>query len=263
MPTPESAAPCPECGGRGWIVHPDGGAGTAKPCDCRHDGVIPRLIAAAGVPTRYAQCRLDKFQVDQSGFRGPLERARATAVRYVDDFLAADGSFRESGLIFIGSPGVGKTHLAVATLFELIDRYRVRGRFVDFTTLIYDIQATFDPRSPESKQAIMDPVMDAEVLILDELGAQKPSPWVSEILYLILNTRYTSRLPTLFTTNYRLPADEPPPSDTNAGIGREGLDLLTSRIPAMLVSRLFEMAQPVEIESRDYRQLVMMHQHRV
>ena len=84
------------------------------------------------------------------------------------------------------------------------------------------------------------------------------------MLYLILNTRYTRRLPTLFTTNYRLPAeDEHEESSPDRGTAPRDRDLLSSRIPAMLVSRLYEMAQPVVIESRDYRRLVMMHQHRV
>ena len=89
-------------------------------------------------------------------------------------------------------------------LRELIDGYGVHGRFIDFTTLIHQIQSTFDPDSPESKRQVLDPVIKADVLVLDELGAQKPTAWVRDILYLVINTRYTERRPTLFTTNYRL-----------------------------------------------------------
>ena len=128
----------------------------------------------------------------------------------------------------------------------------MRGRFVDFNSLIHQIQSTFDPTSPESKHDVLDPVIGAEVLVLDELGAQKPTAWVQDVLYLVMNSRYTRQLPTLFTTNYRLEPQSPNRAGTVAGEA----ELLSSRIPAMLVSRLYEMAQPVLLDCADYRREV-------
>ena len=259
MPTSNAGeGVCPDCGGRGWVVEEDGTAGTAIPCHCRQSEVEPRLLEAAEIPTRYMSCSLEDFK---PGGKAALVEARSVSRRYVESFLGEDGRFRESGLLFIGPPGVGKTHLAVAVLKELIRRYRVHGRFVDFTSLIHQIQSTFDPNTPLTKHHVLNPVMDAEVLVLDELGAQKPSPWVNEILYLILNSRYTRRLTTIFTTNYRLPRQSEVSDSLDRAPGMDSAGLLSSRIPANLVSRLYEMARPVELNVEDFRRDIKMHRH--
>jgi DNA replication protein DnaC len=277
MPVPEVVAePCPECDGRGWVVVADGGAGTARACGCRERGAASRLVTAAGIPARYQHCRIASFTTASGAprERAQLMNARAAAERYVEEFVQ-DGGFRQSGLLFVGPPGAGKTHLAVGVLRSLVERYRVHGRFVEFTTLIHQIQATFDASSPESKRQVLDPLADAELLVLDELGAQQPTPWVRDILYLIINTRYTRRLPTLFTTNYRL---EPPPApaakgtakartatldrgrDPDPGPAYDDAALLSTRLPAMLVSRLYEMAQPVVLDAvEDFRREHAVH----
>ena len=257
---------CPHCEGRGWILESDGTAGTARRCDCHHEEIAPRLLAAASIPARYGNCSFRRFDVNapDDAARDQLIQARALSERYVESFVRQDGSFIETGLLFIGPPGVGKTHLAVAVLRDLISRYRVRGLFVDFTSLIHQIQSTFDPRSPESKQDVLDPVVGAEVLILDELGAQKPSQWVNEILYLIMNSRYTKRLPTIFTTNYRLDSvGRDAAENLDRFLASGGQPLLATRISPSLLSRLYEMAKPVEIDVEDFRREVQMQKHHV
>lgn len=253
----------------------DGRAGTARACSCRAENVVPRLVAAAGIPARYRHCRLGNFHVSSSRARvdTQLLQARTVAQQYVDDFLQPGETgavtFRNSGLLFSGPPGVGKTHLAAGVLVELVERYRVHGAFVEFTSLIHQIQSTFDPGSPESKRQVLDPLMDAELLILDELGSQQPTPWVRDVLYLIINGRYTRRLPTIFTTNYRLEGlgvTAPPLRATTLDRGRDAEPvreepaLLSTRLPPMLVSRLYEMAQPVVLDGvEDFRREHAVH----
>jgi DNA replication protein DnaC len=256
-------AACPSCGGRGWVVQLDGGAGTARACFCRQYEVLPRLVAAAGIPERYRDCRLANFKVTggSPAVRGQLMQARAMAQRYANEFLTEEG-FSRSGLLFIGPPGVGKTHLAVGVLIELIERYSVRGRFVELNSFFNQLQGTFGAASADSSQTVLAPLMECQLLVLDELGTQQPTPWTRDVLYLVINTRYTRRLPTLFTTNYRLPAaSEPPPGNLKSlDRGRDPdptwdeAAALGSRLPAMLVSRLYEMAQPVLLTAvADYR----------
>jgi DNA replication protein DnaC len=277
--TDSKQEPCPECGGRGWVVQPDGGAGTARRCPCQEEGLTARLVAAARIPAIYQHCRLATFHTSShKARRDPqLFQAKTIAQQYVDEFLVAaeeGGGFRRTGLLFVGPPGVGKTHLAAAVLVDSIERYRVRGRFVEFTSLIHQLQSSFDPGSQESKREILDPLTDAELLVIDELGAQQPTPWVRDVLYLLINARYTRRRPTLFTTNYRLEPLAPGAARGASTLDRgrdpepgpEEAPLLASRLPAMLISRLHEMARPVLLTGvEDFRRehkVLGAHLHR-
>ena len=264
--TPKADNLCPKCAGRGWLLEEDGTAGTARRCDCQTEDLAPRLLAGAKIPSRYHSCSFKSFDINapSAAAKDQLLQAKSLSQQYIDRFVSENGSFTETGLIFIGPPGVGKTHLAVAVLKELIHRYRVRGLFVDFTSLIHEIQATFSPGSLGSKRELLDPVVDAEVLILDELGAQKPSPWVNEILYLVMNSRYTKRVPTLFTTNYRLDsASAGATGNLDRAPAPANYSSLGSRITPNLLSRLYEMARPVELEVEDFRREVQMQKHRI
>jgi DNA replication protein DnaC len=165
--------------------------------------------------------------------------AKREAQIVLDDFLLIDGR----GLLLIGPVGVGKTHLAVAILRELIQRYQVAGLFYQFGALLRRIQDSYNPISQTSELAVLQPVFDAEILVLDELGASKPTDWVRDTMMQIINTRYNDKRLTIFTTNY---------SDTRINEKDTG-ELLEERIGVPLRSRLYEMCKTVEIEGDDYR----------
>ena len=244
-PTP-AAEVCPLCHGSGWVVLPDGGAGKAVRCECRKKDRGRELASLAGIPERYRACSLAGFDTAVSAdklLNGRLMAAKRSCAEFVDAFPL--NRKRGQGLLFYGPPGVGKTHLAVAVLRDLIDRYQVQGRYADFTSLMFAIHSTFDDTSTDSLASVLRPVIDAEVLVLDELGAQKPTDWVLQNLYWIINRRYNEQRPTIFTTNYHLePADAP---------GETSAEKLSSRLSPQLVSRLYEMAKPVSLPGVDFR----------
>ncbi len=246
-----SEAACEFCGDRGWVV--DLATNRARRCSCHSARVRSRRLEELAIPPKYQGCRLSNFRL--AGDVGDqLLRARHDCDEYIDEFLESDGSLSERGLVFVGPSGRGKTHLAVAVLIELAEQYGVRGRFVDFTSLVADIQATFQPDAQLSQADLLRPLQEADVVVVDELGARRPTPFVSDTLYLLINSRYMARRPTLFTSNYYLApeAEEVAASRTLAG-----------RVPASLVSRLHQMAKPILIDAvGDYRHELQAHQHR-
>jgi DNA replication protein DnaC len=247
--TAEDPEVCPQCSGTGWLLSGSGGgAGYASPCSCQISNRTSRLLEDAGIPEGYRHCRLQNFKTSsqQPAEGAKLTYALSAARTYVEDFLDAEfHRFSQTGLLFMGPPGVGKTHLAISVLVELIERYKIRGRFAEFGSLLFQIQSTFDASSEESKREILDPLTEAELLVLDELGAQKSTPWVQDTLYFIINQRYVHRRPTLFTTNYRLSAESSRDDE---------MTQLSTRISPALLSRLHEMAPSVDLSAlSDYR----------
>ncbi len=148
------------------------------------------------------------------------------------------------GLLYLGSCGVGKTHLAVAALRELINK-GIGGLFYDFRDLLKEIQDSYNPNTHNSELKILAPVFDAEVLVLDELGASKPTEWVQETMTHIINKRYNEKKITIFTSNY---LDIP--------IGTAYTETLTDRVGVRLRSRLHEMCRLILMEGDDYREMM-------
>src|SRR2546423_12578111 len=222
---------CPRCFGTGLEMVPGEGA---RRCDCQMSDHRERLFQSARIPPRYQHCTLANYD---AGSSEAMWIAKREAQVVLDDFLVIDGR----GLLLIGPVGVGKTHLAVAILRELIDRYQITGLFYQFGALLRRIQDSYNPISQTSELKVLAPVFDADVLVLDELGASKPTDWVRDTMMQIINTRYNDKKLTIFTTNYL------------DGRRSERDETLEDRIGVRLRSRLYEMCKTVHIEGEDYR----------
>jgi len=146
----------------------------------------------------------------------------------------------ERGLLFAGPVGVGKTHLAVAILRGLAEK-GMPGLFCEYGSLLREIQDSYNPVSRTSETSVLAPVYEAEVLVLDELGASKPTEWVLDTMTHIVGRRYNDKRLTIFTTNY---------TDERQSAFSETLQ---DRVGARLRSRLYEMCNTVLIEGEDYR----------
>ncbi len=164
------------------------------------------------------------------------KKAKSDVVRFLEQYPLID-----VGLLFMGSCGVGKTHLAVALLRHVIVERGDSGLFYDFRDLLREIQGSYNSVSQTSELDILRPVLDANLLVLDELGANKPTDWVRDTIAHIINCRYNDKKLTIFTSNY---LDAP---------ARTGEESLTDRIGARLRSRLYEMCKVVKIEGKDFR----------
>lgn len=264
-----TASACPDCRGRTWITAVDAeGEKIARRCACASKSSLEERTVKAQIPLRYRSCELSKFQTIASNAEQAqvLVAARTRCQRYVESFLELEGSFREAGLLFVGKPGTGKTHLAVSVLRELMEHYGIQGLFVDFGALVEEIQASFDPRNLATKHTVLEPVQKAEVLVLDELGVRKSTPFVSDVLYAVINERYKNRMPTIFTTNYPVGPGPAPSRSVNLDRGADESASevrvlpLDQRIPEMLFSRLFEMASVISMAgAADYRREIVAH----
>ena len=245
---------CAICGGTGWRSVARGKERVVVRCECRVKGRTERLLAAAKIPPRYEHCELNTFQYDQDDTeQKSIAAAKFLAGRFVEEYPTD-----KTGLLFVGTVGVGKTHLAVGILKALIRDKGVPCLFSDYRELLKSIQNSYNVSVPATEMEILRPVFDAEVLVLDELGAVRSTEWVFDTVNYILNSRYNDTKTTIITTNF---PDQPEqgrveddnPRSYSAADRAARRETLGDRIGERMRSRLHEMCKKVEMDGHDYR----------
>ena len=291
-------ADCPQCGGTGWkIVEGDalidparervpraaaeqaeadgvrafllqqqrgasqGLPGVAVRCECTETDRVARVMTRARIPRRYEHCDFDNFDTtglydsepESAAWNRSLDQAKLVVESFARNYPVAT----DCGLLLIGPCGVGKTHLAVAAVKQLLLRGH-EGLFYDYRELLKQIQASYNPESDTTEMGVLEPVLNVKLLLLDDLGATKPSAWVLDTLSLILNTRYNEKHVTLLTANYLDPPESSAFSRLPSGQAISAIreDSLADRIGQRIRSRLYEMCRTVEIIAPDYRKEV-------
>jgi DNA replication protein DnaC len=254
--------PCPKCDGIGMrIVRRPDGSQVAEPCDCQHELRVAALLKRARIPPRYKHCNLQSFDTTFSGADDSLRRAFLRADQFVTAYPFDTGG---KGLLFTGTMGVGKTHLAIGLLLALITERGAQALFCDYRELLKQIQESYNAATQVTELQVLRPVFQVEVLLIDDLGYIKPTEWVWDTVALILNARYNANKTTIITTNYpNLPAkslrsQEEPKISRQQRQAEEAMreETLGDRIGDRMWSRLAEMCIEVRLEGTDLRQTV-------
>jgi len=236
---------CPLCEGTGWKTVSTQSDRRVTRCDCQLRERSHSLLAAARIPKRYEHCELVSFTTDFPGADLSLALARIAAVKYVEEYDPKDAT----GLLVIGEIGVGKTHLAVGITKELLSK-GIGCLFCDYRDLLKQIQNSYNDSVKTTELEVLRPVFETEVLVLDELGAVKPTEWVWDTVSLILNTRYNDNRTTIITTNF----DNKPAGALAGPRGAAREETLGDRIGERMRSRLNEMCRIIKMDGEDFRQ---------
>jgi DNA replication protein DnaC len=274
-------ADCSDCQGSGWKIVERTAPGAqplaadrpgsvsqgepkmvwAVPCDCTKSEQPDRALARARIPERYRHCDFENFETDNDienvareqlqVWNRSLAQAKLVVQRFAQEFPYACGN--ENGLLLMGPCGAGKTHLAVSALKQIVSRGHA-GIFYDYRDLLKQIQDSYNAESQSTELSVLEPVLKAELLVLDDVGSSKPSLWALETVGHVLNTRYNEKRVTVLTTNY---LDTDPTAGAGprvAGMRAPSIeDSLTERVGTRIRSRLYEMCRTVEISAPDYR----------
>jgi DNA replication protein DnaC len=254
---------CPLCRGTGWKVFAvDRNVPTVTRCDCRVLARASRLLAQAEIPRQYEHCTLADFDVTFRSATESLKRALLAVKRFVEQY-----PLEKEGMLLWGDCGTGKTHLAIAILKELVLQKGARCLFRGYSALLKQLQATYSRQTVAyedtgvvlTEYSILRDVTDVEVLVLDDLGAEKSSEWTLSMLYHVINERYNQGRTTIITTN--LPWEEAqsaaPVERMTAAQRAMKPETLRERISERTYSRITEMC-PIRLQlvsNKDYRQI--------
>jgi DNA replication protein DnaC len=249
---------CPLCAGTGWKTI-SAGVGASEEgrnkdrrvvrCDCQVRARAGNLLAAARIPRRYEHCELASYTTDFPGAHRSLAFAHIAASKFAQEYDPRDGT----GLLIIGQIGTGKTHLAVGIVKELINK-GVPCLFYDYRELLKEIQNSYNATVQTTELDVLRPVFETDVLVLDELGAVKPTEWVWDTVSLILNTRYNNNRTTIITTNFEDQAAAGASGSLSPARAATRAETLGDRIGERMRSRLHEMCRVIKMEGEDFRQ---------
>jgi len=237
------------------------GAPSGEPewrCPICHDTGFYILEVPVGHPQfgRLQKCSCRKAQEDQQKANDLRQLSNLHLMSHltfenfdptvpgVEDAYEAAREFAENPdgwLLLRGPIGSGKTHLAVATALEMIDRFNAPVLFMVVPDLLDHLRSAFDPAKSIDYDDRFEQVKTASILILDDLGTENATPWAREKLFQIFNYRYNERLPIIVTTNV----------DLRPGSGRGNV---SGAIDERIRSRLLdERTTYAELDAEDYR----------
>lgn len=189
------------------------------------------------IATLMGQSGLDKELLMKMTFDSYDSQYRGKAYEVAKQYAESFGIETFRGLLFYGRAGSGKTHLACSIARYLIEQKQVGVKFVRIVDLLCDIRKTFDENEnyrTENESELVRKYTRVPLLILDDLGSEKTTDWVRQILYQIIDERWLEQMPIIVTSNLNL-------------------EELEARFEERIVSRIACMCRLVESREYDYR----------
>ncbi|MEZ5403031.1 MAG: ATP-binding protein [Bryobacteraceae bacterium] len=248
----QTVAECPACGGTGWRRSDKEGVSGVERCDCVAAQRVENLSDRAAIPPLYRNASFDNFstQPENPVAHRILQTAVTISASYAREYPYGT---KKPGLMYIGDPGTGKTHLAVSVMKRLIAR-GFECVFFDYQNLLERIRSGYDAASGTSDRAAYRTALECEVLILDDLGAHRVTDWVEDTVTSLITYRYNNNKALITTTNLRdaEAGDAPIPGGVGGDVSSRYH--LTERIGQRARSRLFEMCRVISTRGvEDYR----------
>ena len=283
---PTAFSSCPKCGGTMYVQSMKDGYAMASPCPGARAQARMDRFNAANIPARFRDASFDNFNLDSLPGRG--KTIESMFIRKIREFRQG-----QRGIILEGGPGTGKTHLLCAAAHYLTIESNLSVRYVDFSVLLSEIRSIYQSaNASQSEAALINDLVRIPILFLDELGKgrDRANEFEMRIIDEIINRRYNDDgLTTFFASNYRDQNSSSYNLYRENGIECLGdpamkakwirfaqercrtkdsgvverftaqamavmkADHLENRLLPRIVSRIFEMANPIVIEAQDYR----------
>lgn len=195
---------CDKCQDTGIIMRVVDGTIFAKNCECLGRQFLIKKLKCANIPKEFENVKVADFKPDLYEQNKEIAKNAKGAVK---NYILGYPKYKAAGkgiYLYSKTKGSGKTMLSIALGNALINMHQENVKFITTIDLLNEIKKTYSKDSEVKESELLNIINSVDVLILDDIGTEKQSEWVTEILYSIFNTRLTKMLVTIFTSNVHI-----------------------------------------------------------